>query len=138
VQQYTDDIGIARPVEWVRNSGEHPVSAICSKKLLFVVLLNPKFMAKSNKKKMIPLPLDSLECTGEVSLMPPNGVTVLSGNTVTGRKLLLDNSKKDCIRVYYSFKGSGELLVFHLAGNASVTSDIKKKREMEPDKGKTQ
>jgi hypothetical protein len=108
-------------VTWVSAPEGQPVSALGSRSALFVVLLNPQYMEvkrETESKAALRLPLEVLECRGQVELTPPAGVRVLSASTLSGRPLVV-NGSGGRVKIGYRFSGGGELLICTLGKSAS-------------------
>ncbi len=110
---FAEDLGTAMPVGWATAPEGQPVSALASKKMLFVVLLNTEYFEDPVMGKIQKLPLDPKVQTGEVVLALPEGVTAESGVSLYGKPLKprMEGGK---VVVPYRFVGGGDMLVLDL------------------------
>ncbi len=137
LKRYADDLGTARPVGWVKPIGSQPVSAICSEKTLFVVLLNPHYMTLDRQQAVrLPLKLSAAQ-DAEVEISPPEGVTITSVESLGSRAPRLYRDRNH-IRARCRFAGGGQMLVFHLSHgsgskpNRTSPNTMKLRKEHEP------
>lgn len=110
---FADDLGTATPVGWATAPEGQPVSALASKKMLFVVLLHPEYFQEPVIGQIQKLPLDPKVQTGEVTLTLPDGVTTESGISLYGKPLKPRSEGSKAV-VPYRFAGGGEMLVLDL------------------------
>jgi hypothetical protein len=110
---FADDLGTAKPVGWATAPKGQPVSALASKKMLFVVLLNTEYFQDPVIGKIQKLPLEPKVQTGEVTLTLPEGTTTDSGISLYGKPLKprLEGGK---VVVPYRFVGGGDMLALDL------------------------
>lgn len=117
LRKYAADLGMARPIRWVKDVGGNPVSSVCSESSLFVVLLNPKYLSSKSVEQQQALPLESQKTQGEVEISPPEGITIVSGETLTGIPRPLRCEGKS-VYVAYTYEGGGQIVVLHIARNS--------------------
>ena len=121
VDAYAAELGSAVSVGWVRSAAEEPCSAVSSASLLFVGVLNPEYLRKDERKEQVMLPLVNALRVGRIELMPPKGVDVLDGTTLTGMHVALADTG-GVRHAEYRFRGGGHILVFRLARHGSTAS----------------
>lgn len=113
VRVYGEDLGKAVPVGWVADNKQVPVSARASEKHLYVIALNPDYFKLSQKSKQVALPISLDPLAGQLDIYLPEGVSVIRGQTLSGRAVDL-KSGEGYLRGDYSFYGGGEMMVFEL------------------------
>jgi hypothetical protein len=118
IRDQAEDLGKACAVGWVDGPGGQPITARCSDRKLFVILLNPDYMNPSPDGKTISEPVEPADCEGQIVIRPPPGRKVESGKYLLGRSLTLVG--EGCaVQVRYRFHGGGEMLVFDLINTSS-------------------
>jgi hypothetical protein len=118
LNSYAVELGYARPVAWARDSRQTG-SALSAGDLLFVVLLHPDFMRPlSGGERGVALPVAPPPRRGEVLISPPEGIQVISAQTISGRALPLQAGPEGW-RVNYRYTGSGEMFVVRLSATPS-------------------
>lgn len=128
LRKYRDDLGAAHPVDWVEQGSQNPASATCGEKYLFICLLHPDYLRKTEDCKDVTFPLNNSTQNGAIILRPPEGVTILSGQTLSGRSVSLKNHQ-GLIQVEYNFTGGGDMLILPISKNAKSSPILKKKGE---------
>ena len=121
---YRHDLGLSRPVGWIKSTANQPISARASQEKLFIVLLNPDIMKVGADGKTISLPLESTARKGEIIINQPEGCYIDSGEYLFGKPLRLKRTENE-VRVEYFFKGGGEMLIFHLNRDSAKLSQKK-------------
>ncbi len=119
LDRYAGDLGAAELVGWVRADPGQPVSAICSRERLFIVLLNEAYFQFDPGGKSVVAPLTNACQNGHVRIYPPKHVEIVGGQTLFGLPLTL-TPKAQCIDVEYSFRGSGQILILEIARKAAA------------------
>lgn len=118
VFNYAEDLGKARPVNWVQSQDEQPLTATASDKFLFIYLLNPCYMVPCSSCGRINIPVKPAEQKGSIEILPPHDIDL--GNCVA-----LDGSTTEVsfqanrLRVDYRFSGGGQMLIFDIKKTAS-------------------
>jgi len=106
-----DDIASASPVDWVTGSRTEPLSALCSERRLFVVLLNPAYYA-IDEQGVSTFPIaETPPLEGQIVIKPPQNRSIESGSTLLGKSLELVRDGGS-VKASYAFTGGGEMLVF--------------------------
>lgn len=118
IKTHARDLGMAHPVGWVEAPKNQPASSLCSDNKLFVVLLNPAYMAPNPDGKTISVPLEPGSPRGEITIRVPAGCALKSGTYLDGRPLRLLRDQ-DTVRVKYRFRGGGEMLIFDLSRDSA-------------------
>ena len=113
LQAQANGLGAAEPVKWVTDRDKKPISALCSERSLFVVLLSPEYLAQVDPHKTVVLPLTQPEVHGRLVLAPPAGTKVMSAKTLSGMPVAIDVIEGRP-QVNYVFTGAGEILIFSL------------------------
>ena len=114
LQKYADDLGAARPVNWITTLPQKPFSAISSGNILFVLVLHPEYLQKGKNSKDIRLPLDLTPQEGTLLVSPPKNILITSGKTLFGKLLYLERNSGG-VQIKYHFGGSGEMFIFTLS-----------------------
>jgi len=122
LEQHGSDLGSASPMRWVQSSQGQPVSALCSGRTLFVVLLNPEYFALNAEGTGVCSPEEPTERKGELLIKIPAGRAVTSGAFLLGQPVDITHDK-DIVRVKYSFTGGGDLIVLNLSDEAKAGRD---------------
>ncbi len=126
LKEYAGHLGAAQPVRWVVAGKGQPVSALSDGKKLFVVLLNPDYMATKPDymatrpgSSVISLPVDPKERRADIVITPPADCTVKSGRSLLGRAAAVA-PRGSSFLVEHPFSGGGDLLIFDLSWKPST------------------
>jgi len=109
VMVYAEDLGVASPVKWLEPSPDQPATVLLAKKRLFLVLLNPDYMAMDYQDKNVPLPVTETPRQGTVIIRPGGGWTIgsavnLAANPVPIRRV------EGKFHVHYRYHGGGDMV----------------------------
>ena len=126
LKKYSEDLGAAHPVNWIAKNSQNPATAICAKEKLFICLLRSDYLRKTENGKDVPLPLNDTTQKGTVIIRAPKGVSVLSGQTLSGRSVSLEH-QQGFVQVEYRFTGGGDMLVLPIARSAKMDPNRKNK-----------
>jgi hypothetical protein len=112
IGKHANELGSASPVNWVRELAGHPISALSSRKKLFVVFIRPDLM-RIGPEARIPIPVLSNAVKGRIAITLPSGVAIGTGEDIDGSSLTLSRDGNSVIADYQIAEG-GTVLVFGL------------------------
>lgn len=113
LQSCAASLGAARAVGWAKEAEGKPISTLASKDHLYICLLNQNYMQIVEGKDTIRLPLDPQRPKFDIVLSPPAGTHVVSGRTLSGVPLALEQAE-NTTTVNHRLSGGGEMLIFEL------------------------
>jgi hypothetical protein len=124
LRERASEMDAAAPVAWVSaEDRDQPVAALVAGRRLFIVLLDRDYMKPSvarADKEVYMLPLEPARRLVGVQVRPPDGVTVTTASTLSGRPVHVEGAGA-VIRVNCRVEGGGELLICDLSGTVAGT-----------------
>ncbi len=122
IAMYSDELTNSDPIKWVSAEDSQPYSALASDKVVFVILLNPKYCLETRAGAVgLPNPF-SLQ-TGYLQLHPPDEIAIVSGATIDGKPIPIERNENG-IRVPYVYSGAGEVLVFRTSSRRTLSAVV--------------
>lgn len=109
---YADDLGEAKIVDWFKVDQPQPVAALRSRTRLFLVLLNPNYMASTRPNGDPVVPLDARH-RGTLRLTPPSGIKLSHAKSISSSCIRLEDAGNHWV-LHYEFDAGGDMVIFDL------------------------